>query len=393
VNTLGNSFCALPFVHQHLTMTGETKVCCDSYHFEDFISEHTQDMLAEFNNPIMQDIRNKMLAGEFPRHCRDCYQQEAISTESPRTRSNQWWFNNKPELVNTNIELHRNNKPLTPVGLDIRFSSRCALKCRTCNPFSSSTIMNEVNKLEDIPNSLSTMFFYRKTQGYTNNTAEMVPVDKNLSRLNLVGGEPLIEDKNIELLEKILNLNIDPEIIINTSMARKNNKLVNILKNFTNVCYVVSIDATGKLNDYIRHGSNFETVCENVDNIPRNQLGAFNTTVSMYNIFNLPSMIEFINKTWRGKLHFLNYTSNHEPTELKNIPLDMRPDIKELWAKVSDVNTVTLDNLKGLSSMLNEDNYTTQGFQQFKEYTIYTDKLRGEDIAIAEPAWAEYFNK
>lgn len=390
------SFCSLPFVHQYRSTEGKVCLCCDNG-YTTLPKSPDQTMLEVFNSQQMGTIREKMLAGQRPRECKVCYSMEDNGLYSPRQRANEWWFSREPQSVINKIKEVQNNKTITPVSLDIRFSNKCALKCRTCNPYNSSTIASEVNTLREnkvsIPISINKEYFLDSTTRPDAWIADEVPISADLKVLNIVGGEPLIEEENTRLLEAVAKLGADPEIRINTSFARKNNKLREVIKNFTHLLFIVSLDGIDKLNDYIRHGSNFNEVLENIE-LNKNNLCAFNTTVSVYNVLYIAEIIEYISEHYPNTYHLINLTSNHSPTELQNTPPEFRDKIiKDLeQIKNKKLNTIIEPTeIENIINVLKQDNFEQQNFQKFIDFTKLMDQQRGEDIATAIPEYAKYF--
>jgi MoaA/NifB/PqqE/SkfB family radical SAM enzyme len=391
-----DSFCSLPFVHQYRNTEGEICLCCDN---EFTILNKTSDesMLDVFNSVQINRLREKMLLGKRSKDCAVCYNMEDTGLYSPRQRANEWWTSREPSKVLDQTTDFKNKKPLMPVSLDIRFSSKCALKCRTCNPNSSSTIAAEVNTFREnklpIPISIDQEYFLEYTDRPKPWLAQEVPLSSDLKVLNIVGGEPLIEEENNNLLELVANSGADPEIRINTSFARKNNKLRKIIKNFSHVLFIVSLDGIGSLNDYIRHGSKFNEVLENIE-LNKENLCAFNTTVSVYNVLYLAETIEYISQHYPNTYHLINLTSNHSPTELHNTPLEFRPGIIKRLEEIKNkkLNTIIeLTELDNIINVLKQDNFNPDSFQKFLDFTRLIDEQRGENIVNIIPDYNKYF--
>lgn len=335
----------------------------------------------------MNAIRQSMIEGKRHKACNHCYHLEDRNIKSPRQIESAIWLTNfLKDSLEENINLAKQNLPLRPISHDVRFSNTCSLKCRTCIPGNSSAINAENHKFKSFTNIFP---MFNAIENQNTNKVDDIPISKKTEWIYLVGGEPLVEEKNTQLLEKVAKLNIDPVIVINTSMARKNNKLKDILKNFTKVNYVVSIDAYGKLNDYIRSGSQWENVVENLNSFDLREISAFNTVISMYNVYQIRPIVEWIATNYPNKHHFISRAVDHKPTELQNVPYLMRESIiqtcLDLYQKYKH------HGLQDVATFLNEQNYSESGFRQFVEFTNELDKRRKETIHDAEPLWSTYF--
>lgn len=367
-------------------MNGKVSLCCynpSSYQS----SNHDEQPITQFNSNIMNSIRQSMIDGDRHELCNHCYNLEDKGIRSPRQIETFFWMENYLiKSLEENVELAKKNLPLSPISHDIRFSNTCSLKCRTCVPSNSSSINAENRRFAPLSKDFP-MFF--SIENENKNQVNLIPISEKTKWIYLVGGEPLVEEKNTELLEKVAKLNIDPVIVINTSMARKNNKLKDILSNFTNVNYVVSIDAYGKLNDYIRSGSNWENVIENLSSFNPKEISGFNTVVSMYNINQIRPIVEWISTNYPNRYHFISRAVDHRPTEIQNIPYILREKIIEEYLDL--YQQYKHDGLKDVATFLSQKNYTEIGFQQFVEFTKELDKRRNESINDVEPMWIPYF--
>lgn len=368
-------------------MNGSVSVCC--YNPQSYQSDKNQSLIQSFNSEKMNSLRKAMLLGERNTMCQHCYDLEDKGISSPRELETKIWEDNFSKQFQKNIDKFKNNELLNPISHDIRFSNKCALKCKTCIPFNSSSINIENKQIENnLPTNLKSLPMFSISSNQDTNQVEYIPINKETTWITLVGGEPLIEDKNTELLEKALKLEIDPVIIINTSMARKNNKLIQLLKNFTKVNYMVSLDGVGKVNDYIRSGSHFEEVVENIE-ISRNYVTGFNTVISMYNIFKVREIVEWVYNNFSDKKHFVNLCVDHSPTEIKNLPYQLRQQVidecKQLYKEYSN------PQILNIATFLEQYNYSEIGFTQFIEFTKFIDRIREDNLLDIEPRYAPYF--
>src|SRR6056300_1285519 len=101
VLTFENSFCVLPFIHEHIDLNNERKVCCTS---KDTITKTRQ-----------KEIRQLMLDNKPVPECIKCLEQEKIKTFSERQ------INNKNWLKRHSIDF----KNPTTISYDLRYSNLC----------------------------------------------------------------------------------------------------------------------------------------------------------------------------------------------------------------------------------------------------------------------------
>jgi glutamate-1-semialdehyde 2,1-aminomutase len=97
---------------------------------------------------------------------------------------------------------------------------------------------------------------------YSEEAVKQITSISTLREIYLTGGEPFMV-KNLDKFINKLDRNI--KLRFNTNGTLYNKKLLDILKefNYVNMCY--SIDGVGSVNDYIRYGSKFSEIINNLE--------------------------------------------------------------------------------------------------------------------------------
>ena len=110
-----NAICVLPWVHEHLDLSGKQRPCCWGSAIK--------------SDRNIDSIRKEMLQGLQPIECNKCYKQELNKESSPRIRETIDWLKKfgDPVIDNPVIEY-----------IDIRNDPTCNLKCKTCGPDAST---------------------------------------------------------------------------------------------------------------------------------------------------------------------------------------------------------------------------------------------------------------
>ena len=85
--------------------------------------------------------------------------------------------------------------------------------------------------------------------------------------------------------------------------------------------FIISVDGIDKVNHYIRWPSNWTTIVDNIRYLSSRHVVSFNVTVSIYNITNLYSLLEFFDTEFPGKLvHCQLATSDNDMLSALNFP-------------------------------------------------------------------------
>ena len=267
-------WCPLPWIHQFVTTTG-VKMCCSSGYEEKCSPKEfeTSKELQEVKNHILSDIPHK--------YCKGCYELDKQGLTSTRQNA----IRDYPLLNKSNIE-HRIEY------YDLRYNNLCNFSCRTCGPDFSSSISHEITAspaLQKYHNNIVT-----RKNTYENIADDITDNLSNLNRILFTGGEPLLIKDNLRILEKLIELNnTDCEILITTNCSVMNKEWISILKNFKRVHWTLSLDGVGKSAEYIRHGTVWNNVLDNIKNIlTLNHSVAINTTLSAYSLLDISRVIE-----------------------------------------------------------------------------------------------------
>ena len=278
------SFCIFPFI-ELLADNGQTTVCCRSNTPITSLS----DIIDFKTDPHYQKIRNNMLSGILmPEHCSHCYDLEKQGILSARMQETVEWAN---RLNLSNIDDLDNVQH--PVYYEVRPGNTCNLQCRTCGPDNSNLIAQEYKKINLITD-------YNKKH-YLN--FDFVKLE-NIKKLYVAGGEPTAMPEFYNFVEKCIQTKqTNFEFVVNTNGTKLSDKFKKQLKEFSNFQFIISIDGLGELNHYIRWPSKWEIIVDNVKYLKeQNYAVSFNTTVSIYNIFQLYDLLAFFDKEFPGIL-------------------------------------------------------------------------------------------
>lgn len=279
--TESSSFCIYPFI-ELITHFDHTTVCCRSV---EPVTKTTE--LVDFGtDQNYQTLRQCMLQGQrLDTHCRVCYQDEARGIVSARQQETVEWANRLDLGHVSDLDSVRH-----PVYYEVRASNQCNLNCRMCTPYDSNRIeklhrkIGWLDKAQILP--------VKNTQGF-----DLVNLD-HVKKLYVSGGEPTLMHEFYEFLSQCIDLGrTDFEIQINTNGTRLSRRFRELIRSFSNVSFIISIDGYDSVNDYIRHPSIFQDIVDNWRWLLLQGYGVtVNTTVSIYNINCLDQLFAYIDQ-------------------------------------------------------------------------------------------------
>ncbi len=279
--------CLLPFHHIAIRPNNKVYPCCQ------FRWEHVPDDLSleypdVFNHPFMGELRQHMKTDTKHPGCSQCYDQERMSGGTKSMRLEYL------EKLGTDI-------PETPTitHVDLALSNVCNNRCRMCGPELSTNWYADAK-------ALGQEYFEGQHSGIKNSVSVLSEYDLSKLRfIKLIGGEPLMEqEKFIEILRKCDRSNLTILLTTNATKVPKP-ELFALLKECKKVRVSLSIDGFGKMNDFLRKGSKWETVVNAIDwfwaNFPDNVY--IHTVISIYTINNFWKLHQFVKERYGEKLY------------------------------------------------------------------------------------------
>ena len=218
---------------------GQYRLCCMSLEPENDYNIKTHTPQEWHDSEFHKKTREQMERNEWPDACTRCEQME------------------KQGLTSQRLKLKAYGPGLS--HLDLRLGNSCNLKCISCWHMSSSSIAEEAIAMQkegitplhgilDVPN-------FNWSSEETFDKLLELPIQE----VYFTGGEPMMVKHLPAFLER---LDPDTQIRFNTNCTIWNPKLEKLLRKFRMVIMSLSLDATDRRIDYIRHGSKWKEIIE-----------------------------------------------------------------------------------------------------------------------------------
>ena len=287
-------FCAMPWVHFHVTQNGNVTPCCQApWGDEAKLGNVNQQSIQEiWTGREFEDFRKQMLKGKPHKSCVRCHEKEDMGWISLREISNDKYQDEIAQLIHGKFN---SSSYETPVYFDIRFSNVCNLKCRICNFSSSSSWYNDDLALGNID---------PKTPALTTSIvdeekfyAEFKDQIGSIKEIYFAGGEPLMMEQHYKILEFLIaSGNTKCKLFYNTNLSRltfKDRDVIDYWKHFDFVNLAVSLDDVGEQLEYQRKNANWEQMKANFDRIKRETTNVdlmMSPTISVFNILSISKM-------------------------------------------------------------------------------------------------------
>lgn len=385
------TFCMLPWLHLMMIPNGNMYPCCMSpiqYDVDDVNSYGSinDEFNVTINNEKFKQLRLNMLNEVKSSTCDLCYKTKG--EYSLRTEMNTTF----KHLFDETVALTNNDGSIDDFKMryvDFRFSNVCNFKCRMCGPAYSSSWPDK--HIHGTPRLV-------KPSDNANALEKLLEHIDYIEDIYFAGGEPLMMDEHYIVLEELIRrgrTNVHLRYSTNASkLMHRGTSVLDLWKRFDSIRVVASIDHYGERAEYIRTGTNWAVVEDNLKKIQQlpNIYFSINNTVTVYNYLTLNKFYEYmfdagvLNKeTVTGRVsHHLCYGPPH------TIPMILPKHLKEIGA----INNSTLPvDISSHIDTVNKEDIWEINKENFQFTTRIIDEARGESFVKVFPELAEMMNE
>lgn len=352
-------------------------------------------------------LREAHRSRTIPDTCANCAKKE----KSGRSRRMFFWDKIDYDVRMEAANLETETKPDIRY-LDFTVSNKCNIACIHCNPFVSTGWTKDGKKLNrEAPEywKETPVGFHGAEVNFMDNLFVDPDYFRNLQWVALRGGEPLYDERALEILQWFVDAGLSKNIMldISTNATVFNEEFRNLFAQFKRVELLVSIEGTDELYSIIRGGKKYtwQDLNANVEKFYEieNLDMVFAVTVMLTNIFNLDSVWEWFDKYHNNRASiamtnvvvdpaYLNIANL--PDNLKQIALEKISNIpsETLWPSGSyhdetgEYQTGIDDIRKGLMNSKQDP----KQWEYFLKYTADLDRMRETDTLKHIPEIQNY---
>ena len=372
--------CSEPFTNLYTAPSGHYVPCCAIDYTELFknygseILDTNENSIDDyFKSPFLKKMRKAMKENDrnfLKDICKNCIKSEEAGNRSHR----QWYLQRfaKDEFKHKKKELekliHKESHPtfLHSVEALSVGGNICNLACNMCGSGCSSKFNSEAIKLGEEfkmpPQPINYKKFYDDLYKF------------NVLEFKFTGGEPLLIEKNYEIMSKQSR---DTIIRIITNGTVDPSNLIKVLKDFDKVVINVSAEGPKDVTNYIRYGSDFDVVLKHYDMMQEIWGGdvMFTATINALNIARIPELLK-LRKGHAGSPVTNNFYS------ISSIPYEIR----EIY-----LNKLYEEGATDLIKYLENAEYNETDMWKMLRHIKRRDRLRGTNLLKVFPEWEEYY--
>lgn len=327
--------------------------------------------------------------GKKPDMCERCFGEEDAGIKSARQKNNENWFSDEEdkEALKLNIKY-----------IDLRLGNTCNLKCRMCNPYASSKWVDDWNSVVEQTEFYTGSKLNKKDLDGLKNISwhnssrvweDLFPIIETVEEIYLTGGEPFLIAEQIILLSRIIEVGLAEQITLkyNTNLTYLPEGLVDLWSKFKMVKVNVSLDGVEDLNNFIRFGSRWNAILENLERVIKinSVTVGIHITVQMYNILDLHDIYTFFKARYDID-PYLNILNHPACLNIRTLP----PLLK---AKANErLNSLKEDvEISKIIKYLDKECWNDRCFSDFKTYTKSLDKIRNQNFVSIVKEFEKYF--
>ena len=310
-----DTFCVLPWVGKEINWNSRETPCC---------------LLPSTYN--IDQIKSDLLAGIKTSACQKCWNLEEHGLKSDRQVKNNsldfYWDRDIESIKQDAVDGNLNDILI----LKLFTSYTCNATCISCGPAASSSWAQLIK---------------RDNPDIRLNSYKFIDVDKiktkvnlkELKMLSLMGGEPMYEKKNFDLLEHLVELgNTDIFLsMVTKGSVKLTSRQKEVLSKFKNINFSVSIDGIESVFEYMRYPLTWSDLTDNLtffreltDNVSSNY------TLSNLNILYHNKTIEWFDKN--NIIYSVSPVYNPSWLQTRALPESIKKILKRQLSAV-DYNT------------------------------------------------------
>ena len=240
------AFCPVPWTSIMYNFDGTVKNCIRSAAPIGNIRDSDIEQILGNDHLIKADMQ----AGQKFARCNPCYNLEQEKNNFNIISDRVFYLKESRDVDSTlydtmNFALHT---------VDIRWSNLCNFACVYCNPEFSSKWASEHGVIMLTPVD-------QQVEKFKQYIFKHAP---QLKHVYLAGGEPLLMKENLEFLLLLKKVNPGVNLRVNTNLSKMDTRIFELICEFKNVHWIVSVETMEAEYEYIRHGGIWQDFVDNL---------------------------------------------------------------------------------------------------------------------------------
>ena len=371
---IGRNFCLAPYTQITYSPWGSFSPCPE---IGGDLSSDEKSIVKLWNGSDLKKLRQEFSNNQQSKICNRCWDQEEVGNSSLRKRL----FGYK-HLKDDILNFIQKDYIAGPRQINLMVSNICNLRCRICNAGLSVTYNKEGESYEKQFNIVDTRYVTPNKKKYEfsdDQIEEIFKLSNNLIRLEMYGGEPLLDKPTLLLLEKLVNSGQSKNITVfyNTNgTVKPTQRHYDLWKEFKQIEFNFSFDDFGKRFTYQRYPADWNEVLENFNELKNYswQVPVQFQIILTLSVFNVYYIDDILNEFKKFELPvFLNTLHDPDYYDIRYLPKQIKQQIYDHLDPTSEKTTFVRNMLMQQTDIDEWDN--------FKFWTNAKDQYRNEKFA------------
>jgi len=381
-----NVTCISPWYEMRINADGSMTYCHGAK--KDTWETSELSLIEWFNKgPLPKKVREQIKSGHEVEGCVNCYNIEKQNIISFRNRRNIQGAIFGGDYMDEQLKqspcysrLSGKTEYMYPAFLHVTLSNLCNFSCRMCFPEFSSQLKSNYIKLKLIDDN-NTLIDWTNDEKKWLQFLDIVKNSNQLLSIHFMGGEPLYHKKFFEFINWCVDINrTDFHLTFVTNGSIYNKDLLDKFKLFKSVHIEISAENFHTSNDYIRTGSNFQLIKNNIlsfiNNIHDNTRIVLRTVPQALSIQHYDTIIDF---ALENKIPIdSNFLSNPDFLKINVLPKELKQKISK---KFKNKYASILEQTENQTNYLNLVRHETKAIENhIKSIMILLEEKEPDDI-------------
>ena len=308
------AFCPVPWTSIMYNFDGTVKNCIRSAETIGNIRDSDIEQILGNDHLIKADMQ----AGQKFARCDPCYSLEQEKNNFNIISDRVFYLKELRDVDHTlydsmNFALHT---------VDIRWSNLCNFACVYCNPEFSSKWASEHGVVMLTPVD-------QQVEKFKQYIFRHAP---QLKHVYLAGGEPLLMKENLEFLALLKKVNPDVNLRVNTNLSKMDTRIFELICEFKNVHWIVSVETMEAEYEYIRHGGIWQDFVDNLQIIKQlDHKISFNMLHFLLNYHSIFDCVDYLSAQGFHNISFIiGALTGPAYLNIRHLPENMLNSVKQI---------------------------------------------------------------
>jgi len=323
------AFCPVPWTSIMYNFDGSVKNCIRSAGPIGNINNNSIEEILSNDNIIKADMQ----AGQKFNRCNPCYDLEKDKNNFNIISDRVFYLKELRDVDHTlydtmNFDLHT---------VDIRWSNLCNFACVYCNPEFSSRWASESGVIMLTPADQQ----IKKFKQYIFERASQ------LKHVYLAGGEPLLMKENLEFLELLKQVNPNINLRINTNLSKVDTRIFDLICEFKNVHWIISVETIEAEYEYIRYGGVWQDFVDNLQLVKQfDHKISFNMLHLLLNYKSIFNCVDYLSaQGFHNNSFIIGALTGPAYLNIRHLPENMLNSVKKILSdRIADQPGYLLEN-------------------------------------------------